>query len=162
MRLDRRRCEELLHRADHGILGTVHADRGVDAVPVCFAVAGAVVAVPVDTVKPKASLELQRSRNLEADPRAVLLCEHWDPRDWANLWWIRAAMEQVAVGAAARQGLERLLGDRYPQYRDRPFADLITFRIVGLEGWSGEVVLETDRGPDRAPDRGPPRPGCSE
>ncbi len=139
MRLDRRRCEQLLHRADHGILGTVHPDRGVDAVPVCFAVAGTVVAVPVDTVKPKASQQLQRSRNLDADPRAVLLCEHWDPGDWAELWWIRAAMERVAVGAAEREGLEGLLSDRYLQYRDRPFADLLTFRIVGLEGWSGEA-----------------------
>ena len=38
-------------RAERGTLGTVHAERGVDAVPVCFAVEGGTVAVPIDTVK---------------------------------------------------------------------------------------------------------------
>ena len=42
---------------DHAILCTVHAERGVDAVPVAFAVDDdGYVGVPVDLVKPKASL----------------------------------------------------------------------------------------------------------
>src|SRR5690606_41887890 len=64
---------------DHGILCTVHPERGVDAVPVAYAVdEDGYVGVPVDRVKPKASSRLQRERNLEADPRATLLVEHWD------------------------------------------------------------------------------------
>ena len=139
MRLDRHRCEELLGRAEHGILGTVHAERGVDAIPVCFVIDGSALAMPVDTVKPKASLELQRTRNLDADPRAVLLCDHWDPGDWTRLWWVRASIEHVGLGAVTRERLEHLLTEKYPQYRDRPFANLLTFRIVDLQGWSGEA-----------------------
>src|SRR6267142_1376504 len=137
MRLDRHRCEELLARAEHGILGTVHAERGVDAVPVCFAVKGTALAVPVDTVKPKASRELQRSKNLDADSRAVLLCEHWDPGDWDRLWWGRASIEHIAMEAVTRERLERLLSEKYPQYGDRPFADLLTFRIVNRSARAG-------------------------
>jgi hypothetical protein len=108
----------------------------VDAVPVCFAVEGTVLAVPVDTVKPKASLELQRARNLDADRRAVLLCDHWDPADWSRLWWVRASLERVDTGAAVLARLELLLGQKYAQYRDRPFSDVLTLRITGLTGWS--------------------------
>ena len=40
------------------------------------------VGVPIDQVKPKSSSRLQRERNLEADPRAALLVEHWNRDDW--------------------------------------------------------------------------------
>ena len=41
------------------MLATRHPRRGVDAVPVCFAVADRTVVVPVDRVKPKGSTDLQ-------------------------------------------------------------------------------------------------------
>ena len=79
MRLADPEARARLELHDHGILCTVHAERGVDAVPVAYAVDDdGYVGVPVDLVKPKASLRLQRERNLEADPRATLLVEHWD------------------------------------------------------------------------------------
>jgi PPOX class probable F420-dependent enzyme len=138
MRLDRLGCEDLLRRSERGVLGTVHPERGVDAVPVCFAMEGPTVAVPIDTVKPKSTARLQRVRNLDADPRAVLLCDHWDAVDWSRLWWVRASLERYDAEASTRDRLESLLGEKYPQYRGRPFADLTTFRVVGLTGWSGE------------------------
>jgi hypothetical protein len=104
---------------------------------VCFAVEGTVVAVPIDSVKPKASDELQRTKNLSADGRAVLLCDRWDRADWSRLWWVRASLDRVDTGEADRARYERLLSEKYPQYRDRPFSGLLTFRISGLTGWSG-------------------------
>src|SRR5262249_14855590 len=66
---------------DHGILCTLHAERGIDAVPVVYVLdVDGYVGVPGDRVKPKASVHLQRERNLAADPRATLLVEHWDRR----------------------------------------------------------------------------------
>jgi PPOX class probable F420-dependent enzyme len=138
MSLDRPHCEALLADAGHGVLATVHARRGVDAVPVCFAVEATELVVPVDTVKPKSSSDLQRARNLDADGRAVLLCDHWDPDDWSRLWWVRAHLARAEFDPASRDRLEGLLTEKYPQYRDRPFAGLLTFRITAIHGWSGD------------------------
>jgi Pyridoxamine 5'-phosphate oxidase len=143
MRLADHQARARLESHDHGILCTVHAERGVDAVPVAYAVDDdGYLGVPVDLVKPKASLRLQRERNLEADPRATLLVEHWDRRDWSRLWWVRVELHwQGNTGAsqvAARRAadLATRLAGRYPQYQDQPFARVLVLRIVGVTGWA--------------------------
>lgn len=122
---------------DHAILCTVHAGRGVDAVPVAYAVDDdGFVGVPVDLVKPKASLRLQRERNLAADPRATLLAEHWDGGDWSRLWWVRAELRWEPDQASRAAALAVRLAGRYPQYQDQPFARVLVLRITGLTGWA--------------------------
>jgi hypothetical protein len=123
---------------DHGILCTVHPERGVDAVPVAYVVdTDGYVGVPVDLVKPKASTRLQRERNLEHDPRATLLIERWDRDDWSRLWWVRAELRwEGDAGASRAAALAAGLADRYPQYRDQPFARVLVLRLVGVHGWS--------------------------
>jgi len=82
----------------HGVCCTLHPERGPDPVPVVYALDDdGFVGIPVDRVKPKASSRLQRERNLEADPRATLLVDHWDRDD---------AQHQHPV-----EGLVRVLGD---------------------------------------------------
>ena len=139
MRLAEDDARARLAAHDHGVLCTVHAERGVDAVPVVYAVdADGYLGVPVDRVKPKAAGRLQRERNLEADPRATLLVEHWDPADWARLWWVRAELRSETDTDTAREAaLATRLADRYPQYRDQPFDRVLVLRIVGLTGWAG-------------------------
>jgi metallo-beta-lactamase family protein len=132
-------ARRLLVIADHGVLSTVDPDRGVHAVPVCFALAGEHLAVPVDTVKPKTSTRLRRDDNLAADPRASLLVEHWDRHDWDQLWWVRADLRRVPdgdVGAATMAELERALRERYPQYRTAGFAGLLVFELERIGGWA--------------------------
>jgi len=144
MRIADHEARARLGAHDHAILCTVHAERGVDAVPVAYAVDDdGYVGVPVDQVKPKASLRLQRERNLEADPRATLLAEHWDGGDWSRLWWVRAELRwqgSTAAGPAAladrAASLAALLAERYPQYQDQPFARVLVLRIVGVTGWA--------------------------
>jgi hypothetical protein len=126
----------LLEGSEHGTLATIHAERGVDAVPACFVVDGTDLAIPVDLVKPKSSVQLTRAGNLDADPRAVLLCDHWDRDDWSVLWWVRAWLERRTVEAEARAHLGALLEAKYAQYAAQPFADLLVFRITGVSGWS--------------------------
>ena len=102
MRLGEDEARTRLAAHDHGVLCTLHAERGVDAVPVVYVVDDdGYVGVPVDRVKPKASSRLQRERNLEADPRGTLLVEHWDRDDWSQLWWVRAELR--FEGDAARR-----------------------------------------------------------
>lgn len=139
MRLDTSKCEELLRRAERATLATLQPIRGVDAVPACFSYHDGRVAVPVDRVKEKSAAVLQRVRNLEADPRAVLLCDHWDLHDWSRLWWVRATLEWVADLSELNGELEVLVGlleRKHRQYEGRPFADLLIFRITELAGWA--------------------------
>jgi PPOX class probable F420-dependent enzyme len=135
MRLDEDEARARLATHDHGVLCTVHAERGVDAVPVVYAVDAGFVGVPVDRVKPKSSSRLQRERNLEADPRATLLVDHWDRDDWSRLWWVRAELRFHAA-ADVEAALAARLAERYAQYRDRPFARVLVLRIVGVTGWA--------------------------
>jgi hypothetical protein len=139
MRLSHDEALARLVTHDHGVLCTVHPERGVDAVPVAYALEEGFVAVPVDLVKPKSSTTLQRERNLAADPRATLLVEHWDPIDWSQLWWVRAELrwEPDPERAAA---LGDRLAERYPQYRDRPFARVLVLRVVGITGWAAAAT----------------------
>jgi len=129
VRLRRDGAWSLLRGADHGVLATVHAERGVDAVPVVFAVDGERILLPVDTVKPKATTRLQRLENLAHDPRCVLVVDHYD-EDWSQLWWVR-----VHGTATVVDGGDPALA-RFPPYRD---AGAVTATIVltpgAVTGW---------------------------
>lgn len=124
----------------HGVLCTVHPDRGPDPVPVVYAVTDHdVVGVPVDAVKPKSSTRLRRERNLESDPRASLLVEHWERDDWSRLWWVRAHLvfdPDPPVGVV--DDLVRRLVAAAPQYADAPFHRLLTLRIRSVSGWAAQ------------------------
>lgn len=139
MRLTEQQARARLAQNDHGVLCTLNAARGIDAVPVVYAVDDGHIGVPVDTVKPKSATRLQRERNLEADPRATLLVEHWDRDDWSGLWWVRA--ELLWRGDAHRQLEEALaerLADRYVQYWHQPFARVLVLRIARVSGWAAK------------------------
>jgi len=121
--------------ADHGVLATLNAAHGAMLVPACFAIDGDRLAIPIDAVKPKGSTALGRVRNLERDPRATLLVEHWDPVDWTRLWWVHLLLVRTDEPSDRIERLERLLRERYVQYRDGPFIDILTFRIENVGGW---------------------------
>lgn len=137
MRLDDSEARARLAAHHHGVLCTVHPERGVDAVPVVYAAdTTGFLGIPVDLVKPKSSTRLQRERNLEADPRATLLVEHWDAADWSRLWWVRAELRYEPDSPNHEQALADLLAARVPQYADRPFERVLVLRVVGVTGWS--------------------------
>lgn len=138
MRLSADEARARLASHDHGVLCTVHAERGVDAVPVVYAVDDdGYVGVPVDRVKPKASSRLQRARNLEADPRAALLIENWDRQDWSQLWWVRAELRWQGDDPAGRAAeLAARLADAFPQYQRQPFSTVLVLRLVAVTGWA--------------------------
>src|SRR5579863_3155781 len=135
MRLADREARARLESHDHGILCTVHAERGVDAVPVVYAVdEDGYLGVPIDLVKPKASLRLQRERNLEADPRAALAGRHRGQPDGGPGRPASTALPAVPrpalrpdPGAAHRR--HRRLGGRRPSGP----------RLMRVRSWSWEA-----------------------
>lgn len=116
MRLNEEQAWERVVNASHGYLSTLHPERGIDSVPVVFAVdADRRIFLPVDTVKPKTTTALRRIENIRLDPRCTLLVDHYES-DWSRLWWARlhcVAMEAVAEDIVA---FSPLLAARYPQY----------------------------------------------
>ena len=125
-----------LEQADHGVLSTLNPARGIDSVPVCFVADADLIAIPIDTIKPKQSTNLGRLRNLEADPRATLLVEHWDFDEWSALWWVRASLVLTAIDAERATDLTRQLAAKHRQYADGGIESVIPLRIVDLVGWS--------------------------
>ena len=139
MRLSTDDCWGYVRAADHGALCTVNDKGTVDAVPVCFVVVGKVVATPIDTIKPKRTTELGRLSNLERDASATLLCDHWDRYDWSELWWVRAQLVRRSahdVRNALLEECDAALREKYAQYRDTSFTDLVVFNVTSLIGWS--------------------------
>lgn len=122
----------------HGVMCTLHPERGPDPVPAVYAVTDdGHVGVPIDTVKPKARDRLQREDNLEADRRAALLVEHWDAEDWSRLWWVRADLENVPdPSQEVLDDLRARLARTVPQYADQPFHRVVVCRIVRVTGWA--------------------------
>jgi hypothetical protein len=150
VRLDDSTCLSLLGAAEHGILCTLHPIRGVDPVPVCFALTSGLMVTPVDAVKPKRTARLERVKNLDRDPRAALLCEQWDGADWAKLWWVRASLQRLDADgqrAAARKSAEDELRQKYPHYRAARFDEILWFAITNVSGWSATARNRRSSGP---------------
>ena len=118
------------------LLATVTPDGRPHAVPVCFALDGDVVFFAVDH-KPKRTRQLQRLRNIAANPSVALLVEHYE-HDWDRLWWVRVdgSARVLDEGERSRRAVE-LLTDRYPQYRDHPpEGPVVEITVDRISSWS--------------------------
>lgn len=138
MKLDPDEARTRLAAEVHGVLVTLHPERGPDPQPVVYALSeDGHVGVPIDTVKPKTSSRLRREDNLEADPRGSLLVEHWETEDWSRLWWVRAQLEHLPnPPTALTDELADRLARTVPQYADKPFHRILVCRVVAVTGWA--------------------------
>jgi PPOX class probable F420-dependent enzyme len=101
-----------------GRLATIRPDGTPHVVPVTFALSDNTVVTAVDS-KPKRTTDLQRLRNLRADPHAALLVDRYSD-DWSDLWWLRVDGTVAVVPADdARQAIHALAA-KYAQYRSAP------------------------------------------
>jgi PPOX class probable F420-dependent enzyme len=121
------------------VLATITPRGKPHAVPVCFALDGAVLYFAVDH-KPKRTTDLQRLRNIAANPAVSLLAEHYE-HDWIRLWWVRAdGRARVIADAEEQSHAIALLVDRYQQYRDKPpQGPVVAIDIEKLSGWSASL-----------------------
>jgi PPOX class probable F420-dependent enzyme len=102
-------------------------------VPVVFALDGRRIVVPVDTIKPKRTIELARVDNVRRDPRCVLLVDSYRD-DWSQLWWVRVHADARVVEDPA-PWLEAL-ARRYPQYATSgSVARVMVLSPAALRGW---------------------------
>ncbi|GAB3748498.1 TIGR03668 family PPOX class F420-dependent oxidoreductase [Microlunatus parietis] len=138
MRLDEATCRRLVEGAAVARLATTGADQQPHLVPVTFAITGDTVIIGIDQ-KPKSTTNLRRLRNLAENPRAALLCDHYED-DWTRLWWVRLdGSASVITDGPDRVAPVAALVRKYPQYRDNPPAGpVIMITVDRWTGWSGE------------------------
>ena len=117
-------------------LATVAEDGRPHIVPITFALDDEVLYFAIDA-KPKRTTDLQRLRNIAANPAVSILIDHYQD-DWDRLWWVR--FDGTARIAAGPEDIERaldLLAQRYEQYRtSRPAGPVVAVAIERTSGWS--------------------------
>ena len=127
----RRRLAEarVAHLATVGPGGRPHI------VPITFALERDAIYFAVDA-KPKRTTDLQRVRNIEANPAVAVLVDHYDD-DWSRLWWVRVDGHARVLDPGHSGHAVDLLVDRYAQYRQaRPAGPVVEISVVRMSGWS--------------------------
>jgi len=98
-------------------LATVSLGGQPHLVPVCFAFVDGAFFVPIDE-KPKRGTTLARVQNIERDPRATLLIDHYAD-DWSQLAWLRFDCGAAVLSSGSeRPDVVTELRRRYLQYQD--------------------------------------------
>src|SRR5947207_13865385 len=117
-------------------LATVGAGGKPHVVPISFAVDGETIYFAVDA-KPKRTTDLQRLRNIAANPSVSVLVDHYED-DWTRLWWVRVdGTARVLSGGPDVDRAIDLLVRKYDQYRTaRPQGPVTAISIERISGWS--------------------------
>ena len=134
--MDEDEARARLAAARVGHLSTVDAEGRPALVPCCFALDGDTVYSPVDD-KPKTTPRLARMTNVEANPHATLLVDHY-AEDWTTLWWVRVrARGRTVTDDAERERAIDLLRAKYPQYAThRLEGPVLALDVVEWKAWS--------------------------
>jgi PPOX class probable F420-dependent enzyme len=119
-----------------GHLATIGPGSRPHIVPITFALDRDQLFFAVDT-KPKRTLDLQRVRNIDANPAVSVLVDHYEG-DWDRLWWVRMdGTARVLTEDVDIQKALDLLAARYLQYRRaRPAGPVVAVSIDRMSGWS--------------------------
>jgi PPOX class probable F420-dependent enzyme len=117
-------------------LATVSGKGRPHVVPIVFALEDDTIYFAVDA-KPKTTTNLQRLKNIAANPAVSLLVDHYEG-DWTRLWWVRVdgTAHLVTDGGEVEHATDLLVA-RYAQYRSaRPGGPVVAIHIERLTGWS--------------------------
>ena len=116
-------------------LATVGPGGRPHVVPITFVLDGDAMYFAVDA-KPKRTTDLQRLRNIAANPAVAVLVDYYD-EDWNRLWWVRVDGHARVLDAGQTERPVDLLVERYEQYRPaRPSGPVVEISIDRMSGWS--------------------------
>jgi len=126
--------------AEHRVarLGTVGAHGQPAVVPIVYTFDGTAFFTPLDA-KPKrvATAQLQRVRNIRANPRVAIIIDTYS-EDWQQLAWVdvHGQARITTTGDAYTTGIT-LLCRKYPQYERMPLAGcpLIVIEPTSIHSW---------------------------
>jgi len=135
--MDEPEARRRLSEARVARLATIDERGRPHLVPFVFVLDGDTIYSPVDH-KPKTTTRLQRLRNIERNPEATVLADHYE-EDWAKAWWVRARGRGRVLERRNPEfaRAERLLAEKYDQYRGAPaFGPVIAIDVAEWRGWS--------------------------
>lgn len=119
-------------------LGTVRTDGRPHVVPIVFAIGDDRTIYSIADPKPKSGLDLQRHRNIAANPSVSLLVDAYDEA-WEHIWWVRAdGTARVVEEGPDREIAIRLLKARYTQYEtwSTPFGAATVITVEQMTSWT--------------------------
>jgi PPOX class probable F420-dependent enzyme len=126
-----------LDRARHGHLATVDETGAPHLVPVCYGVDRESLYITVDEKPKRTDIPLKRLRNIMANPRVAVTVDRWD-EDWTRLAWVMLrGQADILRDGDEHDRAQRLLRDRYVQYRSMAIESLpvIALRITRVLSW---------------------------
>lgn len=88
--------------------------------------------------KPKSTQRLQRLVNIESNPTASFLVDHYEDDEWDRLWWVRVdGTAAIHEFGALREHSVAALAGKYTQYQERPpQGPVITVELENVSSWS--------------------------
>jgi PPOX class probable F420-dependent enzyme len=124
-------------------LATVNEKGRPHIVPIVFAIDGDTLYFAVDA-KPKKTTDLQRLKNIAANPAVSVLADQYED-DWEKLWWVRAdGTAHVVTDRAEAERAVELLANKYEQHRrERPAGPVVAIHLDRVTGWSGAIRQPT-------------------
>src|SRR5258706_7049620 len=134
--MDEREMRHRIKTAMVARLAPVGPDGRPHIVPITFASADGSLYFAVDQ-KPKRTRNLQRLRNIVANPAVSVLVDHYED-DWSSLWSVRVdrTAHIVEEGPGFDEAIS-LLTARYRQYRSNcPAGPLVEVHGERMTRWS--------------------------
>lgn len=118
-----------------GHLVTVRPNGQPHVVPVTYALAGNSVVTMIDH-KPKTTDRLQRLINIENNPVATLMSDHYS-EDWSALWWVRVDGEaSIHIGGRVWEESAAALRAKYGQYAENsPRGPAVVISVDRVTSW---------------------------
>jgi len=118
-------------------LATVDEEGRPHIVPIVFAIQKDTLYFAVDE-KPKKTRNLQRLKNIAANPAVSVLADYYED-DWSKLWWVRAdGTARVITDKEEAERATELLAGKYEQHRRaKPAGPVVAIHLDRVTGWSG-------------------------
>lgn len=122
-----------------GRLSTADDEGRPHVVPICYTLLGDELYTPIDE-KPQAvdATELRRMRNIRANPRVMLVVDHYT-EEWSDLGWVqlRGTAAVVETDAPVHHDAVLALREKYDQYtaHDLNQRPLIRIDVGSARSW---------------------------
>jgi PPOX class probable F420-dependent enzyme len=119
-------------------MATVDASGQPSVIPIVYAFDGAALFTPLDA-KPKrvAATQLQRVRNIQANPNVAVIIDSYS-EDWGQLAWVHVrGQARIITSGDDYTAAVALLHAKYPQYERMPITGrpLIVIEPASIRSW---------------------------